>query len=146
MAKYANQNVYIINKTPCKENFLQINNEEWMEAAKLCDRSFNAFKLYLYLAANKIGHEKNLSKQDIEDKLGFKKTSYYDSLEKLEELGYILNVGKHKYEFYSVPIKKNENSVEAENSALEEKVKEEKNSVPKENSVGEENVPLTFNF
>ena len=42
---FPNQNIVIVKKSPCKNNFLQVNNEEWMQASKDCGKSFNAFKL-----------------------------------------------------------------------------------------------------
>lgn len=162
-----NQNIVIVKKTPCKANFLQVNNDEWMTASIACGKSFNAFKLYLYLAANEIGYEKALSQQAIENSLKMKSTSYYDSIAKLKELGYIRDIGGNKFEFYTTPFRQNgkvENdilSVTAENkmndlnsvlaesnslSAQAEKVDKNLNSATAENSVETEKVYQTFNF
>lgn len=104
MAKtYPNQNLIIIKKTPCKTNFLQISNEEIAVAAKLCGKSFNAFKLYLYLAGNEIGFNKALSYEDFSRKWDVKSSSYYENFDKLIELGFIVPIGGHKYEFYTTP-------------------------------------------
>ena len=117
---FPNQNIVIVKKSPCKNNFLQVNNEEWMQASKDCGKSFNAFKLWLYLAANEIGYEKALSPVAVEKVLDMKKTSYYDSIEKLREKGYLVDIGGNKLAFYTTPFnsdekeEKDQNSVEAE--------------------------------
>lgn len=147
-----NQNVIVIKKTPCQSNFLQVNIDEWMQAAKDCDRSFNAFKLYLYFASNEIGYEKALSKEDFARKTGVQKTSFYESLEKLKELGYVKEIGGNRLEFYSSPVrssgkrKNDSDSAQTEkkiidmNSALAEKV--EKNPI----SAEAENICDTYGF
>jgi hypothetical protein len=146
-----NQNIVIIKKTKPRDNFLQISNEEWMKAAVDCDKSFNAFKIYLYLAANEIGYNKALSRQAIENALCIKSSSYYTSIDKLVELGYLVDIGGNKFEFYSTPFRSSgkiekdldstlaENSVEMENSTLAEN----KNSALTENSIGMEKNQLS---
>ena len=129
MITYPNQEIVIIKKTPCKNNFLQINNEEWMTAAVDCGVSLNTFKIYLYLAANEVDYEKALSKEDIMKKLNMGSTSYYDGVKKLKKLGYLKEVGKNKLEFYT-SIKKEEN----QNFALAENKKDVINSVSAENN------------
>ena len=117
---FPNQNTVIIKKSACKSNFLQVSNEEWMQAAKDCGKSFNAFKLWLYLAANEIGYEKALSAVAVAQALDMKKTSYYDSVTKLRELNYLTDIGGNKLEFYTSPVRqsgkveKNQDSAGAE--------------------------------
>ena len=144
-----NQNIVIIKKTESKNDFLQINNKEWMQAAIDCDKSFNAFKIYLYLAANEVGYEKALSKQAIQNAIGVKQSSYYESLEKLKELGYLVDLGGNKLEFHSTPFRQsgnNINSAATENSVRMEKVEKNKDSARMENSASAEKVYETFNF
>lgn len=135
----ANQKIIIIKKTPCKSNFLQVSNEEWMQAAVKCEKSFAAFKLYLYLAGNEVGYNLALSQVAVEQALGIKKTGYYDAISKLQELGYLVDIGKNQMEFYTALSATAENSVPEEkednkNSALAENSFTEENSVVEENS------------
>lgn len=124
-----NQKTVIIKKTPCTKNFLQIQNDEWQEAAKLCKAS-SSFKLYLYLAANAENYRWLLSKTAVEKALGFQKTTYYSSIKELKDLGYLRDIGNNTYEFYT----KNPNSATTENSAGAEKVDNDLNSGLAENS------------
>lgn len=102
-----NQNIVIIKKTPCKENFLQIKNEEWMQAAKDCGVALAPFKLYLYLAANEIDYEKALSPVAVEKAVGIKRSNYYNVINKLKDLGYLVDIGGNKFEFYTSPVHSN---------------------------------------
>lgn len=146
-AKYANQNIIIIKKTPVQKDFLQISNKEWMQAARDCDKSLAAFKMYLYLAGNEIGYELGLSQVRIENELGIKKTGYYNAIKLLQKLGYLKDIGNNKMEFYT----KSYFSSREENSSGEEKVIQnfssgEEISSGKENSSRKEKVYETFNF
>lgn len=158
----ANQKTVIIKKTPCTKDFLQIQNEEWQEAARLCKKPAS-FKIYLYLGANATGFDFLLSGAAMENALGFKSSAYYEGIKELKALGYIIDKGSNIYEFYTKPqnsaVKESsfteENSVVKEskendsNSAVEESsfVKEnELNSALKENSGVEEKKEIAFIF
>ena len=140
-AKFPNQNTIIIKKTPCKDNFLQINIDEWQDAAMRFDRNFNAFKIYLYLASNSIDYQLGLSPQAIENSLGIKKSSYYICINLLKELGYLVDIGGNRYEFYTSPKKINYNdSIGVENSTRMEKYMNDNDSTRMENSTPVEKV------
>lgn len=141
MATTANQNIVIIKKTPCKSNFLQINNDEWMQAAKSFKKP-NTFKLYIYLAANEIEYKLALSKVAVENALGIGKTSYYDGIKELKDLGYLVDIGGNKLEFYTSPFRYNGKEEKDKDSATAESIIVEKNP----NSARAENVINTFNF
>ena len=131
---FPNQNIVIIKKNSCKNNFLQVNNEEWMQASKECGKSFNAFKLWLYLASNEIGYEKALSAVAVEKALDMKKTSYYDSIAKLRKVGYLVDIGGNKLAFYTTPFR----------SDGKEKEEEDQNSAGTESYTGDsENVSFS---
>ena len=138
MKTYPNQNTVIIKKTNCENDFLQINNNEWMAAAKACDKSFNAFKLYLYLASNKPGFSMGLSQIAVQKSIGLKSTSYYDSIAKLKVLGYLVDIGSNKLEFYSSPFRQSGIKAEDINSAPAENEIKDINSARTENSVAAE--------
>lgn len=139
MKTYPNQNTVIIKKTNCENNFLQVNNDEWMAAAKACDKSFNAFKLYLYFASNKVGFSIKLSQVAVQKSIGLKSTSYYDSIAKLKDLGYLVDIGGNKLEFYSTPFRQSGIKAEDINSAGAENEVKDINSARTENSVAAEN-------
>lgn len=133
----ANQKTVIIKKTPCTKDFLQIQNEEWQEAARLCKKPAS-FKIYLYLGANATGFDFLLSGAAIENALGFKSSAYYEGIKELKELGYIRDIGNNTYEFYT----KIPNSAPKESSAVKENsgLKENNmNSAAKESSFPKEN-------
>lgn len=148
MKTFPNQNVVIIKKTSCKSNFLQISNDEWMAAAKLCGTKFAAFKLYLYLAANEVGYKMALSKAAVEKAVGIKQSNYYNCIGFLEENGFLRQVGKNTYEFYTIPYIKDNDSIPVENSIVVEnsiRLENYNDSIGVENSTGVEKVN-TFNF
>ena len=139
MKTYPNQNIVIIKKTNCESDFLQVNNDEWMAAAKACDKSFNAFKLYLYLAANKPDFNMGLSQVAVQKSIGLRSTSYYDSIAKLKDLGYLVDIGGNKLEFYSTPFRPSGIKEDDINSAVAENEVKDINSARTENSVAAEN-------
>lgn len=139
MATVSNQNLIIIKKTFCKSDFLQISNKEWMQAAKICGDKGAAFKLYLYLAANEVGYKLALSKVAVENAVGIKQSNYYKCFKFLEEKGFLRQVGKCKYEFYTTPYE------EDNDYTTVEKVDENPNSTVVENYTPVEKIN-TFNF
>lgn len=106
MPKYANQKTVISKKTSFKDNdtFIQVLNDDWMEAARII-KQFNAFKLYLYFAKNQCGYSGDFSPAHAQEVLGMGKTSCDDSFATLKKLGYLKEVKKGVYEFYSSPYK-----------------------------------------
>lgn len=144
-----NQRTIIVKKTSCKSNFLQVPNEEWLQAAKDCEKNFTAFKLYLYLAGNCVGYSFALSEVAFENATGVKKTAYYNAFNLLKDLGYLVDIGGNKFEFYSKSVLDKTNSASTENSAVTENIinsAETENSVVAENSAQTEKVYETFDF
>lgn len=60
--------------------------KEWMCASKALSSS--AFSIYLYLASSQ-DESVNLNQKEIENKLGIKKTTFYDAVALLEKEGYL---------------------------------------------------------
>lgn len=153
MPRSTNQYLVNIKKTPCAKNFLQINNDEWQGLAKNCDNP-SALKLYMYLAANEINYKFALSQVAVENALGFKKSAYHKAIDTLKELGYLIEVGKDQYNFYTTPKKivivdettNEENSTIADKIAIEEKSLTAENSAIAEKIASVENSVNTFNF
>jgi len=136
----ANQKTVIIKKTSCTKDFLQVQNDEWQEAARLC-KKYSSFKIYLYLAANAANFNYLLSGVAMEKALGFKSSAYYEGIKELKALGYIVDKGSNIYEFYTKPqdsALKESSSVE-EDSAVEESKENESNSAVEESSFVKEN-------
>lgn len=119
MTTYPNQKVIVIQKKKYQNNFLQIGNEEWVEASNTLKAS--SFRIYLYLASNCDGFEMGLSQKAIEEKLNIKKTAYYDSVKELEEKGYITLMCGNRYLFHTTPFRKNGKilSEDSENPEIE---------------------------
>lgn len=66
----------------------------------------SAFKVWLYITANKNGYTFDLSSADVVDTYGVSKRSYSDALKELERLGYLQPKVKGKtryYTFYDIP-------------------------------------------
>lgn len=102
MITYPNQKIIHIIKEPCVDNFVQIKNEDWMEAAR--DLSGTAFKLYMYLAANADGFELALSRKDATNNVGISSCAYDDGIEALTKKGYLEKTGGNTYTFRTRPI------------------------------------------
>lgn len=99
-----NQKILIINKPSYTEKFLQIGISEWQQACKNMN-AYSTFCLYLYLASNMNGFNLELSKEAFFNATGFKKTAYYDGLQKLQELGYLVHAHGNKWLFYTSPVR-----------------------------------------
>lgn len=85
-----------------------------MEAARVL--SPGGLKLYLYLASNADGFNLELSPAAILEKLDIKKSTYYNAINMLEDLGYINLIQGNIYQFTTTPIsKKSEKMVDSKN-------------------------------
>ena len=95
MPAYANQRDVVIHKIVNSNNYLTINNDDWMDAFKKLRVGKKkglmvAFGLYLYLARiNTNTTNWSLSGADVMNKLNISKSSYHRALEALIELGYM---------------------------------------------------------
>lgn len=68
----------------------------------------SAFKVYMYFIKNKENHEFALSRVDVENKTGLKKTAYDSAIKQLIECGYLVQQEqeeekKNNYIFYESP-------------------------------------------
>jgi len=98
---YPHQKMVCVHKPKVKERFLQISNEEWMEANKTL--SPYGLQLYLYLASNRDDYEFALSPADAELRAGIKNTSFHKYMKRLEEEGYIVWRHGNTFDFYTSP-------------------------------------------
>jgi hypothetical protein len=87
MTTYANQRIVKIKKDQCKDNFLQINNDDWHDAIR--QLSSSAFALYLYLASNNDGFILALSQKAVQAATGLSKASYHRGVAELFDNGYL---------------------------------------------------------
>ena len=92
-----------IHKTENQEEELALSNDEWQEAIRTLNLSEIA--LYLYLASQPDNSPLTLSKQAYEDATGFQKSSYYDAITRLKELGYLVEHSKSEFSFFTRPVR-----------------------------------------
>lgn len=86
-------------------NYLAIRTQK---AERLAAKSLTptAFKIWLYVTANKNGYTFDLSSADVSDAYGISVRSYSTALKELEQLGYLQPKVKGKkryYTFYDIP-------------------------------------------
>lgn len=83
-----NQKVVIIHRSDLGNNFLGINNDSWKTASRILSPS--AFLLYIYFASNKNNFTLALSPRAIQQEIGMARSTFYDQMNVLESLGYIV--------------------------------------------------------
>ena len=82
-------------------NFLGINNDVWMSAAR--DLSPHALKLYLYFANNANNYEFALSPAHIQEAIGMPRSTYHDQFKVLLAKGYLVQTSGNGFAFFEVP-------------------------------------------
>ena len=92
-----------IHKTETQREDLVLSNAEWQEAIRAMNLS--EFALYLYLSSQTDDSLLPLSKQAYEDATGFQKSSYYDAITKLKEIGYLIEHRKNEFSFFPRPVR-----------------------------------------
>ena len=92
-----------IHKTEKQAEGFALSNDEWQEAIRAMNLS--EFALYLYLSSQPDNSLLPLSKQAYEDATGFQKSSYYDAITKLKELGYLIEHSKNEFSFFTHPVR-----------------------------------------
>ena len=98
---YANQKTVLIHKPAMNDDFLQIQNTDWMAVNK--ELGPYGLQLYLYLAANADGFSLELSPQVAENAAGITRTTFYKYLRLLEISGYLVWQHSNGYHFYTFP-------------------------------------------
>lgn len=96
-----NQKSICIHKPRVEANFLQIANEDWMQANKTL-KPFG-LQLYLYLAANNNEYQFALSPAAAEEYAGIKSTTFHKYLRLLEIEGYLVWRKGNLFDFYTSP-------------------------------------------
>ena len=97
----ANQRTINIHRLPLGKSFLGINNNSWKKAARTL--SAPAFKLYIYLAANKDDFKLALSPAALQQEIGMARSTFYDQFKVLEGHGYLVKGKGNLYHFYEEP-------------------------------------------
>lgn len=102
-----NQKAITIHKEPCdntcKENYYaKINLVAMAQAALNLDAG--AFKLWIYFAKNQPGYQFALSKADVQESFGMKKTQYDNAIKELKDKGYLAQDKGAYYSFYEAPV------------------------------------------
>ena len=100
MITFPNQKIIHINKETTGE-FLQINKDDWMQACN--ELTYNAFKVYLYLAGNQDGFDLALSKKALFEVIKMSENTYTNVIKELTEKKYIVHKQGNIYDFYTIP-------------------------------------------
>lgn len=100
MITYPNQKIIHINKETTS-NFLQVDKEDWMNACN--ELTYNAFKVYLYLAGNQDGFDLALSKKALLDVIKMSDNTYTNVIKELTEKSYLVQKQGNIYDFYTIP-------------------------------------------
>lgn len=98
---FPNQKTVKINREFRGSDFLGINNDNWMAAAR--DLRAHAFLLYLYFSANADGYTFALSPKAIQEEIGMAPSTYRDQLRILIDKGYLVQTGGNTFSFYEKP-------------------------------------------
>lgn len=103
---WRNQKLVINKKNDCDSNFMKISNDEWMYAAR--DLKDSTFKLYMYLAKDKVDYRSALSPIAVKNGIGLSESTYRRAVAELIEKGYLMKqkfkgVSYDAYCFYSRP-------------------------------------------
>lgn len=98
---YPNQRLVNIHRERVSADFLGIQNENWMAAAR--DLGAHATLLYLYLASNANNYQVALSPAAIRQAIGMARSTFHDQFHRLEDKGYLIPAHGNTYDFYEVP-------------------------------------------
>lgn len=101
-----NQKWIQIHKNNSTNNFLMIDNNEWMTANKTLTPY--GLQLYLFLAANRDGYQFALSPEYAHTSVGISRTTFYEYLRRLEICGYLVWRCGNVFDFYTSPRPENE--------------------------------------
>ena len=98
------QKTVTIHRAPLDKNFLGINNDSWKTAARILTPP--SFLLYIYFASNKDKFTLALSPKAIQQEIGMARSTFYDQVNVLESLGYLVkdNDKKNAWHFYERPL------------------------------------------
>ena len=119
MAKFANQkSIELADRIPRnKENIYATINIEALQNA-MTNIKGETLKLWLYINKNQNNYKFDLSQKELE-KWGLKKDSYYNAINKLIELGYLVVKDNNKMIFYETLPTEKDNS-KNQNNTFEE--------------------------
>lgn len=97
------QKMVTIHRAPLDKNFLGINNDSWKTAARILTPP--SFLLYIYFASNKDKFTLALSPKAIQQEIGMARSTFYDQVNVLESLGYLVRDEEKKsgWHFYERP-------------------------------------------
>ena len=98
---YPNQRLVNIHRERVSADFLGIQNENWMAAAR--DLGAHATLLNLYLASNANNYQVALSPAAIRQAIGMARSTFHDQFHRLEDKGYLVPAHGNTYDFYEVP-------------------------------------------
>lgn len=99
-----NQKMVTIHRADLGKSFLGINNDSWKTAARILTPP--AFLLYIYFASNRDNFTLSLSPKAIQQEIGMARSTFYDQMNVLESLGYLVKDEEKKngWNFYERPL------------------------------------------
>lgn len=97
MIVYPNQKIITVFKDECKDDFLQVNNENWQSACEIL--TYSAFKLYLYIISNKNGYSFALSYETVNELIPMSRKTYDKAIKELKDCGYLHQVKGNVWSF-----------------------------------------------
>ena len=102
-----NQKVCVVHREAIGKNFISISKDNYTKAYRDMSGSSSALGLYIWLVGNQNNYRFALSPQAIENQLGMARSSYHGAINKLKDLGYIVEKeDSNIYDFYEVTSKK----------------------------------------
>jgi hypothetical protein len=119
-----NQRVFVIHREDKGGNFIAINKLNYSKAYRDMSKAPAALGLYIWLVGNQDKYQFAFSPQAIENQLGMARSSCHGAVERLIELGYLVQrEDSNYYDFYEVSTKDKEltrKTVEGEMFLFEE--------------------------
>jgi len=102
-ATVPNQKICVVHRETIGKNFISISKDNYTKAYRDMSGSSSALGLYVWLVGNQDKYRFALSPQAIENQLGMARSSYHGAINKLKDLGYIVEKeDSNIYDFYEV--------------------------------------------
>jgi len=104
-----NQRIFVIHREDKGNNFIAINKSNFSKAYRDMSKTPAALGLYIWLVGNQDKYKFAFSTQAIENQLGMARSSCHGAVDRLIELGYLVQREESNvYDFYEVTTKDKE--------------------------------------
>lgn len=98
---YPNQKEIIVHKPQYAGNYMSVGNDEWQKATNKL--TYNAFKLYLYMACNANNYQFALSKKAVQATIAMSDNTYTKVVKELIDTNYLVPKKGNLFDFYTTP-------------------------------------------